>query len=244
MARRTRRGKSYKVFWSKSRIRRVVGSGVVLWIIVALTIPQTTYGTLLGTEKLTTSGTYALHVPGVPPVEYSATISYSVVGAFSVGAGNPIHMSALVYDVNRSDFSSLFSGIGLLYQDVPIANVAGSPVALLPTFHPAGDARWTSDATIVFAHPINFTGPLLAVANPPENASASTINSAVTSQVKAYNYPFPTLKPQSFTNQLSSKESALKYGATGSAVVLILLLPLFYRLLLPREGKEENGSLP
>jgi hypothetical protein len=238
VARRTRRGRSYKVFWTISRVRRAVAVGFVVWIVVAFAIPLPTYGKLLGTEKLATSGTYTLDITGLPPVRYSANISYSAVGAFSVGAGNPIFMKATVYDVNRSDFTAYFNGIGLLYQDVPVAYVAGSSVVLLPHLRPAGSGRWTIDASVVFAKQINFTGPVLALVSSPANVSASEINSEVTRQVKAYSYPFPTLQPQSYTNQLVAQESGLKYAAMASAVVLILLLPVFYRVLLPREAQE------
>lgn len=238
MARRTRRGKSHRDFWTKSRIRRVVAVAVVAWMAVAVGVPLTTYGSLLGTEKLTTSGTYTLAISGLPPVNYSAVFSYSTDGAFSVGAANPIYMTAHVYNVNVSNFANMFTGIGLLYQDIPIEVVNGKSMAVFPVFHPAGQGSWDVQGKVVFAHQINFTGPVLAIANPPKNVSASVINSEVNSQVNAYNYPFPALRPQSYTNQLSAKEWDLRYAAIASSLLLVLLLPAFYRALLPPERRE------
>ncbi len=238
MARRTRRGKSYRVFWTKPRVRWAVVFGFIVWVAAALSVPPTTYGQLLGMQQVKTSGTYSLGITGLPAVKYSANISYSADGLFSVGAGNPISMHAVVYDVNVSDFTSYFNGVGLLYQDVPIAMGGGGSVALFPQFHSAGLGKWAVDAKVVFAKPINFTGPVLSLVNPPANVSSARINDEVTSQVKAYAYPFPPLQPQSYTDQLAAKESYLRYGAAASALVLVLLLPVFYRRLLPSEGRE------
>ena len=242
MARRTRRGRSYRGFWSKPRIRWLVGLGCIVWVIAALSVSLTAYGSLLGTRQFATTGTYTLAVAGLPAVKYSANLSYSADGAFSVGAANPIEMKALVYNANITDLADFYNGIGLLYQDVPVANVAGNPVAILPHFHPAGPGEWALDAPIVFAQPINFTGPVLSLVSPPTGSAAAALNSEVTSQVQAYGYPFPALQTQSYTNQLHGTELELRYAAAASTLVLVLLLPLFYRLLLPKDDLEGQAQ--
>jgi hypothetical protein len=115
---RKRLPRRQKSLETRRRILGLVGVGVIIWIIAAYEIPLTTYGSWLGTRKMTIDGTYALHIPGLPPVKYSADIDYSVDGDFSVGTGNPIYMKATVFDANRSDFGTLFEGIELLFQTV------------------------------------------------------------------------------------------------------------------------------
>ncbi|MDA4132222.1 MAG: hypothetical protein OK454_03740, partial [Thaumarchaeota archaeon] len=238
VARRTRRAKD---FWTKRKVRGLVGVVFVLWVVIAYEIPVTTYGQWLGTNKLTTSGTYTLHIPGLPAVKYSAIIDYSVTGDFSVGMGNPIYMRALVYDANRSDFRELFAGIGLLFQALPIGP---GGVAQPPFFQPAGQGNWTASGMVAFSQQINYTGPVLNPANLPKNASSADIISAVNSQVKAYDYAFPQLRPQSYTNSLSGYESAFRYAAMGSAIVLVFLIPVFDKTLLPKKDEEVpmNGA--
>jgi hypothetical protein len=237
VARRKRRAKD---FWTKGKVRGLVGVGFVIWIVIAFEIPVTTYGQLLGTNKLTTSGTYTLHIPGLPAVKYSAIIDYSVTGDFSVGMSNPIYMKALVYDANRSDFRELFAGIGLLFQALPIGP---GGIAQPPYFQPAGQGNWTASGMVAFSQQINYTGPVLNPANLPKNSSSADIISAVDSQVKAYDYAFPQLRPQSYTDGLSTDRSAVRYAAIGSAIILVFLIPVLDKLLLPK--KEEvptNGA--
>ena len=232
VARHTRRAKA---FWTKRKVRGLVGVGFVVWIIIAYEIPVTTYEPWFGTHKLTTSGTYTLHIPGLPAVKYSAIIDYSVTGDFSVGMGNPIYMKALVYDANRSDFRELFAGIGLLFQALP---VGPKGVAQPPFFQPAGQGNWTASGMVAFSQQINYTGPVLNPANLPKNASTADIISAVDSQVKAYNYAFPQLQPQSYTDTLSNDESAVRYAAMGSAIILFFLIPVFDKVILPKKDQE------
>lgn len=233
MAKRYRREKG---FWSKGRIRWLVGVGFVLWIIIASEIPATTYGSWLGKRGISTTGTYALHIPGIPPVEYSATIDYTVAGDFSVGIGNPIYMTAIVYNVNRSDFGTFFNGIDLLFQQVPFGSGGHS---LLPYFRQSGVGTWTAEGNVAFAAPINFTGPVLLPITVPNSSNLTLIDSEIISQVRAYNYPFPQLQPQSYTDTLSNNEAALRYAAMGSAVLLVLLLPVFDGLIL-REKRQKS----
>jgi hypothetical protein len=237
VARRTRR---QKPFWTKRKVRGVVGVGLVVWIVLALQVPATTYDSVFGTKRLTIDGTYTLHVPGLPPVAYSADINYTTTGDFSVGTGNPIHMAALVYGANRSDFASLFQGIGLLFQEVQVGSTGTGAV---PQFQPAGQGRWTADGNVDFHQMINFTGPVLSPVpgTVPSNASLANVILQVTSQVKAYNYSFPTLQPQSYTNTLVDEEAIVRYGAAGSAIILVFLLPVFDAVLLPK-SQEVSGE--
>lgn len=229
----TRRQKGLE---TRRKILGLVGAGFIVWIIVTYEIPLTTYGSLLGTRRVTIDGTYTLHIPGLPPVKYSADIGYSVDGNFSVGTGNPILMKATVHDVNRSDFGTLFEGIDLLFQTVPFGSGGH---AVLPYFHQAGSGTWTAEGQVAFDHQINYTGPVLLPTSVPNNISLTSIDSAIFSQVKAYNYSFPQLQPQSYTNALSNDESLLRYGAMGSAVVLVLLVPVLSGMLLPAKEQEE-----
>ena len=235
MARRARRQKG---FWTKRKIRGVVVVALVLWIVVALEVPASTYNSSFGTKRLTIDGTYTLHIPSLPAVKYSADINYTTVGDFSVGRGNPIHMSALVYGANTSDFTNIFGGIGLLFQEVQVGSTGTGAV---PQFQPAGQGSWTADGIVEFAQQVNFTGPVLSPVPGavPANASSTDIITQVTNQVKAYNYSFPELQPQSYTNGLNAEESILRYGAAGSAIILVFLLPVFDGALLP---KRENPA--
>jgi hypothetical protein len=236
-----RHSRRQKPFWTKRKIRGIVAVGFVVWVVLALDIPPTTYNFLFGTKRMTIDGTYALHIPGLPPVEYSADINYTTNGDFSVGTGNPIRMNALVYDANRSDFGEVYGGIGLLYQSVEVS-VNGA--SIVPQFQPAGQGSWTADGIIDFYQPVNFTGPVLSPLPGalPKNANMTDIVSEVTSQVQAYNYSFPKLQPQSYTNTLSIEKSGLVYGVAGSAVILVLLLPVFDGALLRREGQENSAE--
>ncbi len=234
MARRARRKTG---FWTKRKIRGVIGVGLVVWVAIAFGIPTTTFGSLFGTKEVAIDGTYALHIPGIPPVKYSADINYTVVGDFSVGTDNPIYVDAVVHDANRSDFGSLFGGIGLLNQEVQFVS-GGVPVVL--KFQPSGQGSWKADGTVAFSKQINFTGPVLSplpgVISTTSNSTA--IASAVTSQVKAYGYPFPKLQPQSYTDALSFNESLVRYALAGSALLLVALLPAFDAVLLGRNDQE------
>lgn len=223
---------------TRRKVLGLVGVGFIVWILVAYEIPLTTFGSLLGTRNVTIDGVYTLHIPGLPPVKYSADISYAVDGDFSVGTGNPIYMRANIHDVNRSNFGSLFEGIDLLFQTVPFGS--GGRV-VLPHFHQTGSGTWRAEGQVAFDHQINYTGPVLLPLTVPNNVSLTTIDSEIISQVKAYNYSFPQLQPQSYTNALSNNESALRYGAMGSAVVLVLLIPVLGAILLPAK-KPENAS--
>jgi hypothetical protein len=167
---------------------------------------------------LTIDGTYTLHIPDYPPVEYSAVINYSVAGAFSIGVNNPIYMKALVYDANRSDFGDLFNGIGLAFQKVDFANGASGSFAVLPRFHSAGQGRWMAEGEVIFAQQINFTGPVLVPTTTPQKVSLTDIASNVTSQVEAYDYPFPQLQPQSYTDTLYGNEADARYALMASAI--------------------------
>jgi hypothetical protein len=236
VARRARRDKG---FWTKGRIRGAVAVGLIVWIIIAYEIPLTTFDFRVGKVGDTTSGTYALHIPGIPPVKYSATIDYTVAGNFSVGVGNPIYMKATVYDVNRSDFGSLFEGIDLLFQKVQFGS---GGTALLPYFHPAGPGVWTATGEVVFDHPINYTGPVLLPTTVPSNVSLTAVDNAIINQVKAYNYSFPQLQPQSYTNMLSSNESEIRYGLMGSGIILVLLIPVFDRIALPKKDEKDSDK--
>jgi hypothetical protein len=220
---------------TRRKILGLVGVGIILWIIVAYDIPLTTYGSVLGTRKLTMDGTYTLHIPGLPPVKYSADIGYSVVGDFSVGTGNPIYMKATVFDANRSDFGTLFEAIDLLFQTVQFGS---GGIAALPRFHQGGPGIWTAEGKIVFDNQINFTGPVLIPTIVPKNVSLANIDAEIVNQVKAYNYSFPQLQPQSYTDTLSNNESELRYGVMGSAIILVLLIPVLDRILLPEENRE------
>ncbi|MDA4116012.1 MAG: hypothetical protein OK442_05610 [Thaumarchaeota archaeon] len=237
MARRSRR---QKPFWTKRTIRGIVAAGLVLWIVLALSVPATTYDSLFGTKRVTIDGTYVLHIPGLPPVEYSADINYSATGDFSAGAGNPIHMSALIYDANRSDFGNVYGGIGLLFQAVQLGT---NGQGIVPQLRPAGLGNWTAGGTISFYQPVNFTGPVLSPLPGalPANSNSSSLVNQVTSEVKAYNYSFPALRPQSYTDALSDEESILRYGVAGSAIVLVFLLPVFDGVLLPKRIEEDPG---
>jgi hypothetical protein len=222
---------------TRRRILGLVGVGVIIWIVAAYEIPLTTYGSWLGTRKMAIDGTYALHIPGLPPVKYSADIDYSVDGDFSVGTGNPIYMKATVFDANRSDFGTLFEGIELLFQAVQFGS---GGVAVLPYFHQDGSGVWTAQGSIVIDHQINFTGPVLLPTNVPNNVSLTDVDSQIDSQVKAYNYTFPQLQPQSYTDTLSNNESVLRYGVMSSAIVLVLLIPVLDRNHSPRENREDS----
>jgi hypothetical protein len=232
-----RRSRRQKPFWTKRKIRGMVAVGLVVWIALAFEIPATTYASFFGTKRLTIDGTYSLHIPGLPPVKYSADINYTSTGDFSAGTGNPIHMSALVYDANRSDFGQVYGGIGLLYQAVQVSS-SGTPI--VPQLQPAGQGSWTADGVVDFYQPVNFTGPVLSPLPGalPKNANMGNFVSQITSQVEDYNYSFPKLQPQSYTNTLSIEESFLEYGAAGSAVILVFLLPVFDGVLLPKQGQE------
>jgi hypothetical protein len=221
---------------TRRKILGLVGVALIVWIVVAYEIPLTTYGSWLGTRKVTIDGVYALHIPGLPPVKYSANIDYSVAGDFSVGTANPIYMKAMVFDANRSDFGTLFEAIDLLFQTVQFGS---GGVAALPRFHQGGPGNWTAEGKIVFDHQINFTGPALVPTTVPKNVSLTVIDSAIISQVKAYNYSFPQLQPQSYTDTLSKNESELRYGAMGLAIILLLLIPVLDRILLPEKSRED-----
>ena len=236
MARRSRR---QKAVWTKRKIRGIVAVGLVLWIVLALDIPATTYGSLFGTKRLTIDGTYALHIPGLPPVKYSADINYTSDGDFSAGAQNPIHMSALVYDANRSDFGDVYGGIGLLYQAIDVTTT-GAPI--VPQLRPAGQGSWKADGMVDFYQPVNFTGPVLSPLPGalPKNANMTVFVSQITSQVEAYNYSFPMLRPQSYSNTISTEKSILGYGVAGSSIILVFLLPVFDGVLLPKEGQVDS----
>jgi hypothetical protein len=238
VARRSRRDLG---FWTKRKIRGIIGVVLIAWVAIAFEVPATTYGSWLGTKQVAIDGTYTLHIPGIPPVKYSADINYTVDGDFSVGTDNPILMKALVYDANRSDFGSLFGGIGLLNQEVQFVS-GGVPVVL--KLQPTGQGSWKASGTVAFSKQVNFTGPVLSplpgIISTTSNSTA--IASAVTSQVKAYNYPFPELRPQSFTDALSFNESLLRYGVAGSAIILVLLLPVFDAVLLPKKGREGSDE--
>lgn|GEM_PF-6345897 len=231
----TRRQKGLE---TRRKILGLVGVGFIVWIIVAYEIPLTTYGSLFGTRKVTIDGVYTLHILGLPPVKYSADIGYSVDGDFSVGTGNPIYMKATVYDVNRSDFGTLFEGIDLLFQTVPFGSGGH---ALLPYFHQTGTGTWTAEGQVAFDNQINYTGPVLLPTTVPNNVSLTNIDSEIVSQVKAYNYSFPQLQPLSYTSTLSNNESALRYGAMGSAIVLVLLIPVLAGVLLPAKKPEDTS---
>jgi len=231
-----RRSRRQNPFWTKGKVRGIVAVGLVLWIVLALEIPATTYGSLFGTKRVTIDGTYTLHIPGLPPVKYSADINYTSDGDFSAGTENPIHMRALVYGANRSDFGDVYGGIGLLFQAVQVGSAGEGTV---PQFQPAGQGSWTAEGMVDFYQPVNFTGPVLSPLPGalPKNASMGNLVAEVTSQVEAYNYSFPELQPQSYTNTLSTEESILGYGVAGSAVILVFLLPVFDGLLLRKEGQ-------
>jgi hypothetical protein len=226
---RRRRSGFRRHFWDKDRIRLVVCLGFIAWVLLAFATPLTTFGSLLGSEEYSTVGTYTLHIPGISPVKYSASIGYSVAGGFSVGRGNPIHMRATVYDVNRSDFGSIFEALDLLYQVAPV-DAQGN--VLLPYLHPSGPGEWVAEGDIFFGAPVNFTGPELVPTALPRNSSLSDIDTQIVSQVKAYNYSFPQLKPQSYTDSLTSTEYALRYLMMGSGLLLFLLVPALDRALL------------
>ncbi|HVC27525.1 MAG TPA: hypothetical protein VND40_05135 [Nitrososphaerales archaeon] len=214
---------------------------MIVWVAIAFSIPATTYGSWLGlgTKRVAIDGTYTLRIPGIPPVKYSANINYTVAGDFSVGLDNPIYMKAFVYGANRSDFGNLFGGIGLLNQEVQFVS-GGVPV--VPHFQPSGNGSWTAEGMVAFSKQINFTGPVLSPLPGvlSTNASSLDVGAVVTSQVKAYNYPFPTLQPQSYTDTLSRNESLLRFGVAGSALILVLLVPVFDRILLPKKGQESS----
>jgi len=230
----TRRQKGLE---TRRKILGLVGVGFILWIIVAYEIPLTTYGSLLGTRKVTIDGIYTLHIPGLPPVKYSADIGYSVDGDFSVGTGNPIYMKATVYDANLSDFGTLFEAVDLLFQTVQFGS---GGVAALPYLHESGPGNWTAEGQIVFDHQINYTGPVLIPTTVPKNVTLADIDSEIVNQVKTYNYSFPQLQPQSYTDALSNTESVLKYGAMGSAVILLLLVPVLDGILLGEKNREDS----
>ncbi len=236
MARRARRRTG---FWTKRKARGIVGAGIVVWVAVAFAVPTTAFGSLFGMKRVAIDGTYTLHIPGIPAVKYSADINYTVVGDFSVGTNNPIYVTALIHDANRSDFGSLFGGIGLLNQEVRFVS-GGVPVVL--KLQPAGQGSWKADGTLAFSKQINFTGPVLSplpgVISTTSNSTA--IASAVTSQVEAYAYPFPRLQPQSYADSLSLNESLVRLGLAGSALVLVLLLPAFDGVILGRS--DQDGS--
>jgi hypothetical protein len=223
---------------TRRRILGLVGVGVIIWIIVAYEVPLPAYGSWLGTRKITIDGTYALHIPGLPPVKYSADIDYSVDGEFSVGTGNPIYMKATVFDVNTSDFGTLFEGIELLFQMVQLGGSGTTTV--LPYFHQDGSGVWTAEGNVVIDQQINYTGPVLLPTTVPTNVSLTDIDAAIDSQVKAYNYSFPQLQPQSYTDALSNNESVLRYGAMGSAIILVLLVPVLDRIFLSEKDREDS----
>lgn len=234
MARRRRR-ESGTQFSIRRYVKLALLVGFVAWVAIAYSVPLSTYGSLLGVQRYSSVGTYTLHIPGIAPVRYSAAIDYSTTGSFSVGTENPIHMEATVYDVNSSDFGSLFEAIDLLYQAVPIGS-NGS--ALLPYLRAAGPGNWTAHGLVEFGKPINFTGPELVPTTLPANSSLVTVDSSIISQVKAYNYPFPQLRSQSYTDSLVSTEWAIRLAATGSAVLLLLLIPVFDRMILPERDRK------
>lgn len=216
-------------------VKVALSAGFVAWVVIAFSVPLTTYGAVLGTQRYSTVGTYTLHVPGIAPVRYSASIDYSSVGSFSVGTGNPISMKATVYDANASDFGSLFEAIDLLYQVVPLSS---NGTAALPYLHQTSPGTWTARGEVEFNAPINFTGPELVPTTIPGNSSLSRIDSQIISQVKAYNYPFPQLRPQSYTNLLSAEEWGIRVAAMAFAVILLLLIPVLDRRLRPTRAEE------
>jgi hypothetical protein len=48
------------------------------------------------------------------------------------------------------------------------------------------------------------------------------------------------LQPQSYTDTLSNNESELRYGAMGSAIILLLLIPVLDKILLPEKNREDS----
>lgn len=234
MARRRRRETAGGTA-TKRVIRGVIVVVFIVWLSLAFEEPLTTYGSVLGTQRYSTVGTYTLHVPGLEPVQYSAAMDYSVVGAFSVGAGNPISMKATVYDVNVTDFGSVFQAIDLLYQKVGFA-ADGS--ALLPYLHQSAPGNWTAVGSVVFVEPINFTGPELVPTTLPTNSSIKNVDSQIIAQVQAYNYSFPQLRPQSYTNTLLAIEWGLRLAAMASSAVLLLLIPVLDEALVGERSRE------
>lgn len=237
MARRRRRETSGGTT-TKRAIRLIVLIAFIVWLALAFEEPLTTYGSVVfGTQRYSTVGTYTLHVPGLEPVEYSAAIEYSAVGAFSVGAGNPISMKATVYDVNVTDFGSVFQAIDLLYQQVGFAS-GGS--AMLPYIHQTAPGNWTAEGSVVFAKPINFTGPELVPTSLPTNSSIKNVDSQIVAQVQAYNYTFPQLRPQSYTNTLVDTEWGLRLVAMASGAALLVLIPLLDRALVGDRSRDHT----
>ncbi|MDG7020442.1 MAG: hypothetical protein JRN23_00760 [Nitrososphaerota archaeon] len=238
MARRRRRETAGGTA-TKRAIRVLIVVAFLAWLVLAFEQPLAWYGSVAGTQTYSTVGTYTLDVPGLTPVRYSAAINYSVLGAFSVGTGNPISMKATVYDVNVTDFGSVFQAIDLLYQKVDF-NSAGA--AELPYFHQSGPGTWTAQGSVAFAAPINFTGPELVPTTLPKNASITTIDAQIISQVGAYNYSFPHLKSQSYTDTLVAVEWVLRLGAMALGGVVLLLIPVLDRILV--EDKSHSHSAP
>jgi hypothetical protein len=99
-----------------------------------------------------------------------------------------------------------------------------------------------AEGEVIFAQQINFAGPVLVPTTTPQNVSLTDIASNVTSQVAAYGHPFTQLRPQSYTDTLHASEADARYALMTSAILILFLIPIFDRVLLVRDEKEQRGG--
>lgn len=234
-------------FWSKRRVRLVVGLAILVWIFIIYQISPYSYGRFLWPyEEIINLTNVTENTAKAPPITYSATIVLTTVSDYSVGVANPIHAVVTVHNVNRTDFGAFYyaiifeySGFALnsaITQPPPIANNIG----LLSQI---GNGVWKAETDIVFFHDwINFTGPIIIPSYYAGRViDGATMNELMAPQIKALGISI-TLQPQSFTDQLFVNETDAKYGIMGSAVSLVFLLPIFEGVVISKKKAEDKAD--
>lgn len=241
-------------FWNKRRVRLVVGLAIVIWMIIAYQITPYSYGRFLWPSEEIINLTNAKESTAeAPPITYNATITLTTVSDYSVGVTNPIHAVVTVYDVNRTDFANFYYAVIFEYSGFALNSVVTQPPPIannIGLFSQIGNGVWKAETDIVFFHDwINFTGPILVPSYYAGRViNGTTMNQQMAPQIKALGISIK-LQPQSFTDQLFVNETDIKYGAVGSAISLVLLLPIFDGIAIRKkkaqdkpEGKESKSD--
>jgi hypothetical protein len=245
--------RKWRFEWTRKKVVVLVAVIFLVWLGVSLAIPAWWYGEQLWPISLNaTAGHYTLQIGGQPPVSYRANITLSTVRTFAVD--NYIHIKAIIYDVNLTDFRVRFEALGFLHAGYGIRN----GVIIVPLLNEAGQGVWVAEGDFVFLTQPNATGPMLIPLNNSVGATSVNIPSlytySVVNQIDAYNFPLcgkwqlatcaATVEPQDANSQIVTDETNIRNEVILSSFGAVFLQPLLEAVLIPegKKGKQRKAT--
>jgi hypothetical protein len=172
------------------------------------------------------------------PVDFWITVNFSAIGAFS--AENPIHIQAVIFNVNVSDllthiaaitFTAAYNVSGTVFKnDLPYATYLPLSQADPDTYLAEGDLVWHESESVYLVALAPFSGGLLV----PENAGVGP-------------YPLIDISPVSDTLSFRANQRTEQLTDVLVAFSIIALQPIFSAILKelpPRKQNPPNRQKP